>query len=197
MASESIIRIFALVLILAAFAISGYYRRGADRADKAVDLQAENKTLLIIRSMGAIGFYFGLLAYLIYPPVLAWGALGGWPQVVRWLGLLLMAVNLPLLVWMFRSLGKNITPTVKTRTEHQLVISGPYRYIRHPLYTFGGLFFLGAALVAGSWFLFVCAFIAIWALFSRTPLEERMLIERFGEPYEDYMRTTGRYLPRL
>jgi protein-S-isoprenylcysteine O-methyltransferase Ste14 len=197
MSSELLIRIIALLLILGVFTVSGYYRRGADRADKAVDTRAENKPLLIIRSLGAIGFYFGLLAYLLYPPVMAWGALGGWPQAARWLGLALMALNLPLLVWMFRSLGKNITPTVKTRAKHQLVVSGPYRYIRHPLYTFGGFFFLGAALVAGNWFLFACAIIAIWALFSRTPLEERMLVERFGSQYEEYMRTTGRYLPRL
>lgn len=192
-----LLRVLAFLFIVAAFSISGYYRRGADRADKSIDTRAENQLLLILRTLGALGFYFGLLAYLLYPPALEWGAIANWPLAARWGGLALMALNLPLLVWMFRSLGRNITPTVKTRAEHQLVTSGPYRYIRHPLYTFGSLFFFGAALVAGNWFLFACAIVALWALFSRTPLEERMLVQRFGSQYEDYMRMTGRYLPRL
>jgi protein-S-isoprenylcysteine O-methyltransferase Ste14 len=197
METETLIRILSLLLIIGIFTISGYYRRGADKADAVVDTKAENRLLLVVRSLGALGFYLGLLAYLIYPAAMEWGALAGWPLATRWVGLALMAMMLPLLLWMFRSLGRNITPTVKTRSQHELVVSGPYRYIRHPLYTFGGLFFLGAALVAGNWFLFICAVVALWALFCRTPLEERMLVERFGKQYEDYMANTGRYLPKL
>lgn len=197
METETLIRILSLLLIIGIFTISGYYRHGADKADAVVDTKAENRLLLVVRSLGALGFYLGLLAYLIYPAAMEWGALVGWPLAARWVGLALMAMMLPLLLWMFRSLGRNITPTVKTRSQHELVVSGPYRYIRHPLYTFGGLFFLGAALVVGNWSLFICAVVALWALFSRTPLEERMLVERFGKQYEDYMANTGRYLPKL
>jgi protein-S-isoprenylcysteine O-methyltransferase Ste14 len=128
---------------------------------------------------------------------LGWAAIGGWPMAARWAGIGLMLLNLPLLIWMFRSLGSNITPTVKTRTEHQLVTAGPYRYIRHPLYTFGGIFFFGAMLVAGNWLLLVSGVVALWALGQRTPLEEEMLTKKFGQQYKDYMAKTGRYLPKV
>lgn len=197
MNTETWIRILAGLLILGAFSVSGYYRRNADKSDKAVDYKAENPILLRIRSIGALVFYLGLLGHLIYPPLLNWAAIAGWPLAARWVGIGLMALNLPLLIWMFRSLGSNITPTVKTRAQHQLVTAGPYRYIRHPLYTFGGVFFFGAILVAGNWLLLTSGVIALWALGQRTPLEEEMLTKKFGKQYKDYMAKTGRYLPKL
>lgn len=197
MQTETLIRILAAALVVGAFTVSGYYRRKAEKADKAVDYTAENPWLLRIRSIGAIIFYLGLLTYLAYPLLLAWAVIAGWPIALRWVGVGLMLLNLPLLVWMFRSLGKNITPTVKTRGEHELVVVGPYRYIRHPLYTFGGVFFFGAILVAGNWLLLISGVVALWALGQRTPLEEEMLTKKFGQQYKDYMAKTGRYLPKL
>jgi protein-S-isoprenylcysteine O-methyltransferase Ste14 len=96
---------------------------------------------------------------------------------------------------MFRS-GKNITDTVVTRRApagHH----GPYRWIRHPLYTFGTLFFLGLGLIAASWLILLMACLAFYLLSLRTPKEEAQLLARFGEEYAAYMQQTGRYLPRL
>ncbi len=197
MSPETLIRILAFILMVSAFTISGYYRRSADQSDKAVDFKAENPWLLRVRGTAALVFYLGMLVYLIYPPLLAWAALPGWALALRWVGLALMAVMLPLLYWMFASLGTNITPTVKTRSQHQLVVNGPYRYIRHPLYTFGAAFFFGLCLIAGNALLWVSALIALWALDKRTPLEEEMLIARFGDDYKRYIQRTGRYLPKL
>lgn len=197
MNTETLLRMIAFVLIASAFAISVNFRRKADKADRAVDFKAENPWLLRVRGTAALVFYLGMLVYLIYPPALAWAAIPAWPLAFRWLGVALMAVMLPMLFWMFSSLGKNITPTVKTRREHQLVENGPYRYIRHPLYTFGGAFFVGLCLLAGNALLWVSGLIALWALGQRTPLEEEMLVARFGDEYKRYMQRTGRYLPKI
>jgi protein-S-isoprenylcysteine O-methyltransferase Ste14 len=102
-----------------------------------------------------------------------------------------------LILWVFRSLGNSITPTVQTRAEHRLVTSGPYRYVRHPLYTVGTLFFLALALMADSWFIALMALLALIPLTLRIPNEEAHLIAKFGEEYRTYMRTTGMLLPRL
>jgi len=197
MSTEVIFRILAFLLIGGAVAISGTFRRRADRADQKMDFKAENPWLLKLRGIAALTFYLGMLVYLIYPPLIAWAAIPAWPLALRWLGLALMALMLPLLYWMFASLGKNITPTVKTRSGHELVTDGPYRYIRHPLYTFGSLFFFGFCLLAGNALLLVSAVIALSALSARTPFEEQMLIERFGDQYKEYMKRTGRYFPKL
>ena len=197
MSNETILRIVAFLLIVAAFVISGTFRRRADKADQKLDFRAENPWLLKLRGIAALTFYLGMLVYLIYPPLIAWAAIPAWPLALRWLGLALMVLMLPLVYWMFASLGKNITPTVKTRRAHELVTHGPYRYIRHPLYTFGSLFFFGFCLIAGNALLLVSAVIALSALSARTPLEEQMLIERFGDQYRQYMQRTGRYFPKL
>ena len=150
-----------------------------------------------LRVAGALGFYGGMLLWLIYPPLMGWSAIAAWPLALRWAGLGLMALMLPGIYWMFSHLANNVTPTVTTRRDHQLVTSGPYRYIRHPLYTFGTMLFTGFILIAGNWFLMLTAVVALSALFSRTQQGEAVLLERFGDEYRAYMQRTGRYLPKL
>lgn len=197
MITETTLRIIAILLIIIIFATSGYVRRNADKSEKRHGFENENPWLLRIRAIGALIFYLGLLAYLVYPPLVDWAAMPVWPLALRAVGVGFMVLVMPLMLWMLSSLGKNITPTITTRAEHQLVVSGPYKYIRHPLYSFGTLFFFGASLLAGNWLLWLGAVVALYALFSRTPLEEQMLIEKFGDQYRDYMKRTGKYLPKL
>jgi protein-S-isoprenylcysteine O-methyltransferase Ste14 len=102
-----------------------------------------------------------------------------------------------LIFWLFRSIGNSISPTVSTRTEHRLVTGGIYRYIRHPLYSVGTTFFLSFALMADNWFFAVMAVLAFVLLALRLPNEEAHLIEKFGDEYRDYIKSTGAFLPRL
>jgi protein-S-isoprenylcysteine O-methyltransferase Ste14 len=94
-------------------------------------------------------------------------------------------------------LGKNLTDTVVTRTKHTLVTVGPYRWIRHPLYTSAALLVLGSSLVAANWFFFVTGCVVMLLLVIRTRKEEENLVARFGDDYQSYMRRTGRFVPRL
>jgi protein-S-isoprenylcysteine O-methyltransferase Ste14 len=98
---------------------------------------------------------------------------------------------------MFSSLGRNITDTVAIRKEHTLVTHGPYRWIRHPLYSFGFLLFVGFTLLTANWFIGLTGVCALTLLALRTPIEEAKLIEQFGDAYREYMKRTGRFLPRL
>jgi len=108
-----------------------------------------------------------------------------------------MAACIPLIYWLFRSLGLNVTPTVAIRKTHTLVTHGPYRWVRHPLYSTGLLFFLGLSLLAANWFIALAILAGFTALTLRTPHEEARLIGKFGDEYRSYMRATGRYFPRL
>ncbi len=118
-----------------------------------------------------------------------------WP--VMWSGVGLGVVAASLLVWTFRSLGKNITDTVVTRREHTLVTTGPYRFVRHPFYVAAALATTANSLVAANWFLALTGVVAVFLLVIRTSTEEGHLIRRFGEKYTAYMETTGRFLPRF
>ena len=100
--------------------------------------------------------------------------------------------------WVLRSLGHNVSETVLTKREHQLVIVGPYQWVRHPLYTTGIVLFVALGLMLASWLvLLIAAFTALLFYLLVVPAEERALVAKFGERYRMYMRGTGRLLPRV
>ncbi len=106
-------------------------------------------------------------------------------------------MSLALVLWIFRTIGKNITPTVETGEKHELVTGGPYRWVRHPLYTVGTSFFVLLAIVAANWFMRLASLVVLTMLLIRLSKEEEKLIERFGDEYRAYVKRTGRLLPRI
>jgi protein-S-isoprenylcysteine O-methyltransferase Ste14 len=116
---------------------------------------------------------------------------------VRWIGVGIGVASMVLIYWMFKSIGIGISPTVATRREHKLSTSGPYRWIRHPLYTFGTFAFLSLGVMADSWFMVLLAVLGFILLALRTPNEEARLIEKFGDEYREYMKQTGRFFPKF
>ena len=100
--------------------------------------------------------------------------------------------------WAIATLGRLFTVNVAIRTEHRLIDSGPYRYVRHPAYTAVLLVQLGTALCLGN-ALSVLALIApLWAtLVYRMRVEEQVLIAGLGTTYVDYMARTKRLIPGI
>jgi protein-S-isoprenylcysteine O-methyltransferase Ste14 len=97
-----------------------------------------------------------------------------------------------------RALGQNVSETVLTKEHHQLVTGGPYRWVRHPLYTSGLALFFALGLMAGSWFVLLATLIAFGLLRVLViPREEQALLAKFGEGYWNYMQRTGRLVPRV
>ncbi|MBI3159946.1 MAG: isoprenylcysteine carboxylmethyltransferase family protein [Chloroflexi bacterium] len=197
MLPENLFRGAIVALLLAAFTISGIHRRRADAAggDK-IDFSGEGRFIRAYRVTAALAFYFALFSWLSAPGWYRWAILP-LPPGLRLAGLILAWAALPGLVWMFRSLGANITPTVVTRAAHQLVTHGPYRYIRHPLYTFAGAMYAGIGLASANALLLALMPLGFYSLVLRTPLEEAELERRFGDVYRAYKARTGRFLPRL
>ena len=109
----------------------------------------------------------------------------------------MIATACGLLVWTFRCLGKNLTDTVVTRQKHTLVIHGPYRWVRHPLYDAAALLMVAVSLIAANWFLLLTGGLAFVLLIIRTRTEEEKLLARFGDAYRAYMKRAGRFLPRI
>ena len=120
------------------------------------------------------------------------------PVWVRCLGAGVGVACIPLLGWVFRSIGRNISETVLTKESHELVTTGPYRWVRHPLYGVGSTAFAALSLVAASWFMGLFVLLAILAVIAFViPREEANLERAFGADYRAYRRRTGRLLPRL
>jgi protein-S-isoprenylcysteine O-methyltransferase Ste14 len=100
-------------------------------------------------------------------------------------------------VWTFRSLGKNLTDTVVTRQQHTLVVHGPYRWIRHPLYSSAALLIAALSLITANWFFVAAGAALLCVLIMRTRIEEENLLARFGDNYRTYMARTGRFVPKI
>ena len=105
-------------------------------------------------------------------------------------------------LWLFwrshSDLGLNWSAFLQMRKDHQLIRQGVYRSIRHPMYASIFLFGIAQALLLQNWVAGLSAPVTFALLyFVRTPHEEKMMREWFGEEYQDYIRQTGRIIPRL
>ena len=135
--------------------------------------------------------------YVLFPHTLHWGSLA-LPPVLRLGGIAIGIASDALIAWILLSLGKNISATLKTRDTSSLVTTGPYRYVRHPLYSAGIPLFFSLALIASNWFLGLLGIgFQLFIMWARTPVEDNMLLERFGEEYRQYMQQVGAHFPRM
>jgi protein-S-isoprenylcysteine O-methyltransferase Ste14 len=195
MTDDQIFRAVLIVAFLVILPIGVYHRLRAHATREKLDRRQEGVFILAtLRPVGA-AFWLGLIAWMVDPGWMAWSSVS-LPVWLRWMGAGVLLVACGLLVWTFRTLGRNLTDTVVTRRTHTLVLHGPYRWIRHPLYDSAALFMAAVSLTAANWFLLLAGGLAVVLLVVRTRTEEANLLARFGDSYRTYMERTGRFLPR-
>jgi protein-S-isoprenylcysteine O-methyltransferase Ste14 len=85
----------------------------------------------------------------------------------------------------------------KYDVPQRLVVAGPYRYVRNPLYVTDMTVIASTALLTQNWFLVITLLIYIAQLVMQLRLEERELRNRFGAQYERYLKAVPRFIPRL
>jgi protein-S-isoprenylcysteine O-methyltransferase Ste14 len=120
------------------------------------------------------------------------------PPYVPWGGTAAMITALWLFWRSHADLGQNWSRTLELRHAHQLVRHGAYRSIRHPMYAAILLFSLAQGLLLQNWLAGWSGFAAFAVMyFVRVPHEEQMMREFFGDEYRDYMRQSGRVVPRM
>ena len=123
----------------------------------------------------------------------------GWPDAAEWvlpaIGAVASLLGALVAVWAWRTLDRAATPYPRPREGGRLIETGPYAYVRHPIYSAGLLFFLGYALATSSGALVPLAALAVlWR--NKAALEEELL-ERHYRGYRDYRaRVPGGFLPR-
>jgi protein-S-isoprenylcysteine O-methyltransferase Ste14 len=116
------------------------------------------------------------------------------PAVV---GLLLTAVGVAFAIWARWHLGANWSAIVSIREQHELIRSGPYRRMRHPIYTGMLLAMAGTALVLGEVRGLLAFAITLFAFYWKARKEEAWLMREFGEKFEAHAKQTGMFLPRF
>jgi protein-S-isoprenylcysteine O-methyltransferase Ste14 len=190
-------RLWALIVLLTSVTISGYYRARARKLSGTIERRREGGLVLAARAAGGLGAFVAILLHAIVPQVMGWAAFAA-PLRIRWIGALLGLFVIPGTYWVFSSIGRNVSETVLTKEQHELVQHGPYRWIRHPLYTLGVLLLLAQGLMLASWLVLLFTLLAFVVFrFVVVPIEERQLELRFGDSYRRYRQTTGAMLPKV
>jgi protein-S-isoprenylcysteine O-methyltransferase Ste14 len=112
-------------------------------------------------------------------------------------GLTLNALGLVLAIWARRCLGRFWSGNITIKVEHQLVRNGPYRILRHPIYTALLLLYLGTAIVCGELHALLGLAVAIAAFLRKIRLEEANLLRAFSAGYREYRGETWALIPRV
>jgi protein-S-isoprenylcysteine O-methyltransferase Ste14 len=116
---------------------------------------------------------------------------------VQWAGVAVMALGLAFAIWARVHLGTNWSGVVTLKEGHELIRTGPYRNIRHPIYTGILIGFLGNAIVNGQVRALVAVAI-IWAsFFIKARREEKFLAQEFGPKFDEHTRHTGMFAPKF
>ncbi|HEX5102376.1 MAG TPA: isoprenylcysteine carboxylmethyltransferase family protein [Pirellulaceae bacterium] len=196
MTDDQLFRFILLAGFLITLPIAIYHRVRAHTGEP-LDRRQEGWLLLIaIRVLGGVGMLAALALAFASPSWMTWSIVP-LPTWIRWLGVGLGCFATGLLIWTFRTLGKNITDTVVTRREHTLVTSGPYRWVRHPFYVAFLLGMTAIAIVLANWLLLMIGIAAFTLLAIRSRKEEANLELRFGDNYRRYREQTEAFYPRL
>jgi protein-S-isoprenylcysteine O-methyltransferase Ste14 len=185
-----------MTLIRVYYGVKSRRRGGCSWQVETEDIDREGRWSIFVRG---ILFLFMLLVVALYAinpdwfnrfaiPLPAWS---------RWFGAVLSAISIPFLIWVHYALNKEWSTNLRIRKEHQLVTSGPYQWVRHPMYCLLFTFFVGLTLLSSSWPVLALAALSIAFLYRRIGIEERMMLEHFGEEYRAYIQSTGRLLPLI
>jgi protein-S-isoprenylcysteine O-methyltransferase Ste14 len=112
------------------------------------------------------------------------------------LGAVLLVCGIAVRVWAIQTLGKHFTATVTLTNDHQLVRTGPYRWVRHPSYLGAFMAIVGAPVFLNAgWATLIAVVSMTIAYYLRIGVEEQMLSSYFGEQYLDYKKHTKRIIP--
>lgn len=188
---DTLLYVLAYSLIAGFFVIEYSVRRGKDTKKMSRTEHDRGSTTIISIVMGA--------AFVLLPvsPLLTWlGVCTVHQPIIRVAGLLLGAGGLFVRCVAFTTLGRFFSRTLREAEGHTLVTNGIYKYIRHPGYLSDFMIFIGAAMTMGN----IIPLLFIPASFSfayayRIYVEEKMLVEIFGDQYKAYQKTSKRLIP--
>jgi protein-S-isoprenylcysteine O-methyltransferase Ste14 len=161
------------------------------RADASASVQDRGSYFTLVGLM-LVGLVLGFVVAIdVTSAALVWHR-----TLLTAVGIALILLGVALRWWAIRVLGRLFTRNVAVHTNQTVVQSGPYRFVRHPAYSGTLLTLLGAGLALTNWLsIIVILASGLAGHLYRVRVEEAALCKALGQPYEDYMRHTRRFIP--
>jgi protein-S-isoprenylcysteine O-methyltransferase len=117
---------------------------------------------------------------------------------LRYPGIAVFVLGLTIRWYAIVHLGRFFTVNVAIATDHRVIDTGPYRFVRHPSYTGALMAFLGLALCLANWASLAVLMVPVFLVFlRRMRVEEAALLQAIGDQYRDYMNRTKRLVPAI
>lgn len=185
MKTEILIKILTLILVLTFFFIRSrfvkHYKKFTPRT------MIKYVILLLLFSFYIGGYFdFAMLNFNLYFRLIC--------------GMIIIFLGMSLLFWAHIHLGKNWSPVIENKfsKSRSLIKSGPYKFIRHPIYTASFITLIGFFILTANWILTgIPLVILILFYINKIPKEEKELIDNFGKEYLDYKKKTGGLIPKI
>lgn len=114
---------------------------------------------------------------------------------VKIIGVLFCALGIAFAIWARHTLGKNWSSNLEIKEGHELIISGPYKLVRHPIYT--GVIFalLGTFIEEASLRILILLVLIALGMYMRSKIEEGLMLKQFPEEYSGYKNKTKALIP--
>jgi len=189
---------FGVAFVVAVAVASATAKKASRKHGTDVNqLSNEIRALIIIRAALGLVFYGALAVWLFWPHAFPWATMEV-PAGIRWAAAALLVPTLFLFAASFRAIDTNYRGGVGLYDDHSLVTTGPYRYIRHPIYVAFIAIMILVLLMSGNWVLGVSGILLVTSIaVARIPVEESQLSERFGQSWDDYRSRTASIIPGL
>ena len=181
-----------ITLLWVAFLV--YWQIMAARAKTTARLEPAGSRVLRV-----VLFAVALVLYSWHTIPVAWLRIQLWPgsYALYNVGIAVTAAGIAFAVWARVHLGTNWSRSVTLKKDHELITTGPYHLVRHPIYT--GILFglMGATIAEGQVRSVIALALIAWSLWRKLSLEEKWMREEFGETYAEYSRHTAALVPGI
>jgi protein-S-isoprenylcysteine O-methyltransferase Ste14 len=197
MTEPLLFRILFAALLIGFVTHRAYYTRKYPPRETETLTRLSNSTTSKAANLLALLALISSTIYIIAPSYIAWASIP-LPPFARWLGAGIALTGFLLLESSHRALASNWSDQPRIMQSQQFIRTGPYKRIRHPIYT-SFLMILGSSLLITSNWLVGLLWIASVGLdiSARIRFEERAMQEQFGQEFVEYKATTGSLFPRL
>lgn len=118
-------------------------------------------------------------------------------EAIKAVSVVLVASGVAIAIWARRHIGEYWSSRVALKEDHQLIQSGPYARVRHPIYSGMLLAMIGTGLFVGEWRAIIGVLLVFTAHWQKARREEKLLADQFGPAYQEYCGRTGSLIPRL